>query len=190
MYNKGKIAKPWPEFFFEIILKELHLGCWKIVLWASVWFERFCLFSPAVVKCQCFLQPLKLMMSLCCKGHWSTWAVTGSWSVNVLKRRNCVKLWYEKWGTVRKERNALWMTIDTLIDTRAYFPRLMFSGLYHAFLSQERLLKWAVNTAHFGFSRCSWGRNAWQKPFECLLGRLTRAVIRIACTPIKNALLI
>ena len=27
MYNKDKIAKPWPEFFFEIILKELHLGC-------------------------------------------------------------------------------------------------------------------------------------------------------------------
>lgn len=39
MYNKGKIAKPWPEFFFEIILKELHLGCfmgisvvWKMLL--------------------------------------------------------------------------------------------------------------------------------------------------------------
>lgn len=88
MYNKGKIAKPWPEYFFEIILEELHLDCWKIVLWSLVWFERCCFFSPAEVKCQCFLQPLKLRMSLSYKGHWSTWAVTGSWSVNVLKPRN------------------------------------------------------------------------------------------------------
>ena len=87
MYNKGKIGKPWLEFFFEIILKELHLGC-CLWAWVYVWFERCCFFSPAVVKCQFFLQFLKLMMSLCCKGHWSTWAVTSSWSVNGLKWRN------------------------------------------------------------------------------------------------------
>ena len=90
------------------LLKDSFMGM------GMVW--KMLLLLPCSSKVSMFSTTLKTDDD---KGHWSTWAVTGSWSVNVLKQRNCVVLWHENLGTVRKERSALWMTIDTLIDTRA-----------------------------------------------------------------------